>query len=78
VVIAGHACRKYSGRVGRPAAARSLEEEAIRLAVTAHVRHAETDYDKLLGRRYDRWEARDEVAGAVARVLAGWEAAEGK
>ncbi len=76
LVIAEHACRKYSGRVGRSAAARSLDAAAVRLAVTAHVRHAETDYDELLARGYDRWEARDEVAEAVARVLARWESAD--
>lgn len=78
VEIAEHACLKYSGRVGRSAAAKSLDEAAVRLAVTAHVRHAETDYDELLGSRYERWEARDQVAGAVARVLAEWEATEGE
>ncbi|MBU1877980.1 MAG: DUF2293 domain-containing protein [Chloroflexi bacterium] len=77
VEIAEHACRKYSGRVGRSTAAKSLEEEAVRLAVTAHVRHVETTYDKLLGRGYERWEARDEVAGTVARILIEWETVRG-
>lgn len=35
--IAGHACRKYSGRIGRTAAAKQFDEEAIVLAVQAHV-----------------------------------------
>src|ERR1700730_6370392 len=48
--IAEHACRKYSGRVGRSAAAKSFDEEAVRLAVLAHIRHRETDYDQLLGK----------------------------
>ena len=43
-LIAEHACRKYSGRVGRSSAAKDLEEQAVRLAVAAHVRHAETNY----------------------------------
>ena len=34
--IAEHACTKYSGRVGRSAAAKVLDEQAIRLAVIAH------------------------------------------
>ncbi|UCF98332.1 MAG: DUF2293 domain-containing protein, partial [Spirochaetaceae bacterium] len=46
--IAEHACRKYSDRIGRSAAGKSLDKEAIRLAVTAHVRHTETRYDELL------------------------------
>jgi hypothetical protein len=41
--IAAHACSKYSGRVGRTAAAKELSPEAIRLAVIAHIRHAHTD-----------------------------------
>lgn len=72
VTIAEHACLKYSGRVGRSAAARSLEEQAVRLAVLAHVRHTETPYDELLASGYDRWEARAQVEGTVARVLSRW------
>jgi hypothetical protein len=71
-VIAEHACRKYSGRVGRTAAAKDLEVEAVRLAVIAHVRHAETRYDELLAAGYDRRDARAEVEGQVFRVLARW------
>jgi hypothetical protein len=71
--IAEHACLKYSGRVGRSAAAKSLDENAIRLAVTAHVRHAETGYDALLAQGFDRWDARAQVEGDVARVLSQWE-----
>ena len=48
VVIAEHACQKYSGRVGRSSAAKSLDEIAVELAVVAHIRHAETNYDSLL------------------------------
>ena len=75
VAIAEHACLKYSGRVGRSAEAKSLDEQAIRLAVVAHIRHTETRYDELLAAGHERWEARAEVEGAMARVLARWEAA---
>ena len=71
-VIAEHACRKYSGRVGRSAAAKQLDAAAVRLAVIAHVRHAETNYDALLSRGYERQDARAEVENKVARVLAQW------
>ena len=74
VAIAEHACLKYSGRVGRSAEAKRLDPEAIRLAVAAHIRHTETPYDSLLAAGHERWEARDEVGGALARVLARWEA----
>jgi hypothetical protein len=72
-VIAEHACRKYSGRVGRSASAKSLEESAVRLAVIAHIRHRETNYDHLLAIGYDRHEARFAVEEAVEQVLRRWE-----
>ena len=72
--IAEHACLKYSGRVGRSASAKSLDEEAVRLAVIAHIRHQETQYDRLLARGYERWDARHEVKEAVARAMKRWEA----
>ncbi len=55
------------------AAATSLDDEAVRLAVIAHVRHAETDYDALLAQGHDRGEARAAVEEAVHRLLAKWE-----
>jgi len=71
--IAEHACLKYSRRVGRSASTKKLDEEAVRLAVIAHIRHRETEYDELLSKGYDRWEARAEVEGAVYLVLKRWE-----
>lgn len=71
-VIAEQACQKYSGRVGRSAAAKNLDREAIRLAVVAHIRHNETDYDDLLAKGYERWEARDWVKSDIDEVLARW------
>ena len=73
ILIAEHACRKYSGRVGRSAAAKELDEQAVRLAVAAHVRHAETNYDDLLVSGYERWEARSMVQGDVSLTLDAWE-----
>jgi hypothetical protein len=74
VAIAEHACLKYSGRVGRSAEAKSLDEQAIRLAVVAHIRHTETRYDELLAAGHERSEARAEAKGIVDRVLARWQA----
>ena len=71
-IIAEHACLKYSGRVGRTAAAKSLSEEALDLAVIAHIRHAETPYDRLLQRYWDRHDARASVADEVRRIRAKW------
>jgi hypothetical protein len=70
--IAEHACLKYSGRIGRSASAKSLDEEAVRLAVIAHIRHRETDYDRLLARGHERHEARTAVERAVSSVINSW------
>ena len=72
-LIAEHACRKYSGRVGRSAAAKALDEKAVRLAVTAHVRHTETNYDDLLVSGFERGEARYAVQPVVSLTLDAWE-----
>jgi hypothetical protein len=71
--IAEHACQKYSGRVGRSAAAKELEANAVDLAVRAHLRHAHTRYDDLLGRGVPRHEARSLVATLVAQRLNQWQ-----
>jgi hypothetical protein len=71
--IAAHACCKYSGRVGRSAAAKEFAPEAIRLAVLAHIRHEHTSYDELLGRFGDRELARDMVRAEVEATLRQWE-----
>jgi hypothetical protein len=47
VIIAEHAYRKYSGRIGRTASAKDLEEKAVLLAAIAYIRHTETQYDRL-------------------------------
>jgi hypothetical protein len=74
--IAEHACLKYSGRVGRSAAAKELDAQAIHLAVVAHIRHCETAYDHLLAQGHHRHDARQEVLDDVDRVLSEWEAGE--
>ena len=72
VAIAEHACQKYSGRVGRSAAAKELSAEAIELAVRAHIRHVRTPYDNLLGKGLDRSDARRQVAADIEEILASW------
>ncbi len=71
--IAKHACRKYSGRVGRCASAKELDEKAVRLAVIAHIRHVETNYDELLSRMIDKHDARKAVYDKVAEIIELWE-----
>lgn len=70
--IAAHACRRHSGRIGRAAAAKAFDPQAIRLAVAAHIRHVHTDYDRLLAQMWDRHDARSEVADRVEAVLQRW------
>jgi len=72
LAIAKHACQKHSGRVGRSAAAKALDVEAVDLAVRAHVRHTHSEYDRLLGNGVERLEARSTVADKVAMVMERW------
>jgi hypothetical protein len=71
-VIAEHACQKYSGRVGRSVQAKRLDEKSILLAVIAHIRHIETNYDELLMQGMERSSARDEVKNVIDKVLGNW------
>ena len=70
--IAEHACQKYSGRVGRSSAAKTLDAETIELAVRAHIRHVHTHYDRLLSEGWDRTEARAAVAEKLNQVVSEW------
>ena len=70
--IAEHACLKFSGRIGRSATAKNLDEEAVRLSVIAHIRHNETNYVELLAKGYDRWEAREHIKESVEEVMSEW------
>src|ERR1039457_754345 len=46
--LAAHTAARGSGRVGRSAAGRALDDQALALAVAAWVRHRHTRYDELL------------------------------
>ena len=70
--IAGHAGARRSGRVGRSAAGRALDPEAVTLAVVASVRHVDTPYDRLLMAGVSRAEARRQVADEVSAVIDSW------
>ena len=70
--VAAHASARGSGRVGRTAAGRSLEEGALTAAVRASVRHLDTEYDALLMSGVARHEARARVATVIEGVLASW------
>ena len=73
--IARHTSVRGSGRVGRTSAGRALEEEALRAAVIAAVRHRHTKYDRLLMNGVSRMEARDGVKDKIDDVLERWRVA---
>jgi len=72
LAIAEHTTARGSGRVGRTAAGKALDERAIIAAAIAAIRHTHTRYDKLLMGGFDRVDARDAVREAVDRVLDRW------
>ena len=70
--IAAHTSARRSGRVGRTASGRALDEEALRAAVVAAIRHRHTKYDRLLMKGLDRMNARNAVRDNIDRVLECW------
>jgi hypothetical protein len=58
--------------VGRSAAAKRFDPEAIHLAVVAHIRHQHTRYGELLMRGWERHEARVDVADELDKLLDVW------
>jgi len=71
-MIAAHTSVRGSGRVGQTASGRALDEEALRAAVIAAIRHRHTHYDRLLMKGWDRMDARNAVRGDVDGVLSEW------
>lgn len=72
--IAAHTAERGSGRVGRSAAGRNLEDHALELAVAAWIRHQKTNYDELLNSGCDRFEAREMIRDRIQEVIDRWEA----
>jgi hypothetical protein len=70
--IARHTVVRGSGRVGRSAAGRALDETAVRAAVVASVRHEDTGYDALLMSGVPRADARERIRADLDRVLDRW------
>ena len=70
--IANHTGLRGSGRVGRSAAGRALDENAVTAAVVASVRHSDTPYDELLMAGVARQDARDRIRSDIDRVLDTW------
>jgi hypothetical protein len=70
--IAAHTATRNSGRVGRTAAGRNLDESALTAAVNAAVRHRHTEYDAILAAGTDRGLARQQIADRVHEILSEW------
>lgn len=70
--IAEHASLRGSGRVGRSAAGRRLEETSLQLAVIASIRHRHTNYDEILMETADRRRARARVQDKIEELLGAW------
>lgn len=72
VLIAVHACEKYSGRVGRTASAKEFDEKMVDLAVEAHIRHTETNYDSQFGKGKSKKEIRTDVKFDIVKIMQSW------
>jgi hypothetical protein len=70
--ISLHTGARGSGRVGRSAAGRALDPDAVTRAVVASVRHEDTAYDELLMAGVPREEARERIRNDIDRVLERW------
>jgi hypothetical protein len=70
--LALHTAQRGSGRVGRSAAGRALQAEAIDLAVIAWIRHQHTRYDTLLMNGTVRLAAREMIHPEIQRLLSEW------
>lgn len=68
--VAKIALQKGKGKVGR--VGKLDVQRKARLAVWAHVRHCETDYDALLRRGITREEARQQVETKIKEVCKSW------
>lgn len=72
LIIAQHACEKHSGRIGRTAKAKEFDEKMIDLAVEAHIRHAETNYDDQFGSGKTKRMIRTDVKPYVVSTMRKW------
>lgn len=72
IEIAQHACEKYSGRVGRTAGAKQFDAQMIDLAVEAHIRHKETNYDSQFKTGKTKRMIRTDVKQTIESILKKW------
>jgi len=70
--IAKHACLKHSGRVGRTAKAKEFDKKMIDLAVEAHIRHLETNYDNEFNKGIKKRQIRANLKYDIMKIMASW------
>jgi hypothetical protein len=70
--ISRHTGTRSSGRVGRSAAGRAFDPDAVTRAVVASVRHEDTAYDELLMAGVPREEARERIRTDIDQVVERW------
>lgn len=70
--ISRHTATRGSGRVGRSAAGRALDPDAVVRAVVAAARHEDTAYDELLMAGVPRVDARERIRNDLDQVLERW------
>lgn len=72
VRVARYACRRGTGRVGCVAVESGYLDEAVELAVVAHLRHRFTAYEGALRQGATREQARDQARDALSALLRAW------
>jgi hypothetical protein len=70
--ISQHTGTRGSGRVGRSAAGRALDPDAVTRAVVASIRHEDTAYDDMLMSGVPREQARERIREDMDRLLERW------
>ncbi|MCA2216977.1 DUF2293 domain-containing protein [Jidongwangia harbinensis] len=70
--ISRHAGTRGSGRVGRSAAGRALDPEAVTRAVIASIRHEDTGYDEMLMAGVPRDQARERIRDDIDQIIERW------
>jgi len=70
--ISRHTGARGSGRVGRSAAGRALDPDAVTRSVVASARHEDTGYDELLMAGVPREQARERIRKDLEQVLERW------
>lgn len=72
-LIATHACKVGSGRIGRSRVAEDYGVDPVMAAVVAYVRHNCTDYEERLADGEDREEVRADIGRKIADIIRKWQ-----